>query len=42
MLTDFDIAMSASVAALLASIGQFAQATVAFGLSLFLFASEED
>ena len=41
MLSDFDIAMSASLTALLISMGQFAQATVAFGLSLF-FVSEED
>ena len=42
MPSDFDIAMSASLTALLISMGQFAQATVAFGLSLFLFVPGED
>ena len=41
MLSDFDIAMSASLTGLLVSMGQFAQASVVFGLSLF-FISEED
>lgn len=41
MASDFDIAMSASITALLLSMGQFAQAVVAFGLLLALFVSEE-
>lgn len=42
MLSDFDIAMSASLTALLLSMGQFAQASVALGLSFFLAVREED
>lgn len=42
MFSDFDTAMSASLTALVISMGRFAQAGVGFGLSLFRFASEED
>lgn len=42
MLSDFDIAMSASLTALLFSMGQFAQASVAFAFSLGLILGEED
>ena len=42
MLSDFDIAMSASLTGLLISMGRFAQASVALGLSLFLLDPEED
>lgn len=42
MLTDFDIAMSASLTALLISMGQFANAIAAFGLSLFIVIRNED
>lgn len=42
MLNDFDITMSASLTALFFSMGQFAQATTSFGLSLFFFTQEEE
>lgn len=42
MLSDFDIAMSASLTALLISMGEFANALAAFGLSLVFVVGDED
>lgn len=42
MLTDFDIAMSASITALFVSAVQFAQAVAFLGLSVVLVATREE
>lgn len=42
MLSDFDIAMSASITALFVSLGQFAQAVTFFCLSAVLVAAREE
>lgn len=42
MLSDFDIAISASITALFVSAGRFAQAVVLLGLSVVLIAAREE
>lgn len=42
MLSDFDIAMSASITALFVSAGRFAQAVAFLGLSVVLIATREE